>query len=358
MIQFARHMVKQGIEVDAIIKSHPLQVREFAKKDGVKRHIAPVIPIRRLMFLSYFLSALLIALFIRGAIAVCREPFTGLIGVAVKLLTGRKSVIYVVDSSTELKVERGTWGSRWLVKFGRLLEKLAISTSDLIIALDYSLMPYLRAMGARRIVVVPYGANREVFKRGDPMKVLKKLGLDGKRIVVYAGGMEPYHGAQYLAKAAPIIKRKIPDAIVLFLGNGPLRNLMEKEVGDAGIFLGTVPYEELPDYFAAAEVAVAPPAPNSPYVTVLTTKIFDYIAAGKPVVATNVGGIKRAFSDAAIIVKPRDHVQLAEAIIQLLKDEQLRSKLEQNAIRLAEVTFNWEKLTKKFIAALKEIHST
>ncbi|MCS7136181.1 MAG: glycosyltransferase family 4 protein [Nitrososphaerota archaeon] len=358
MIQFARHMVKQGVEVHAIIRSHPLQMREFSKKDGVKRHIAPVIPIKKLMFLSYFLSAFLIALPIRGAITVCREPFTGLIGAVIKLITRRKSVIYVVDSSTELKLERGAWRSRWLVKFGRLIERLAISTSDLVIALDHSLIPYLKLMGARRITVVSYGANRELFKKGDPKKVLKKLGLDGKRIVVYAGSMESYHGAQYLAKAAPIIKRNVPDSVVLFLGNGPLRRFIEKEAGDAGIFLGTVPYEELPDYFAAAEVAVAPPAPNSPYVSVLTTKIFDYIAAGKAIVATDVGGIKRAFGDAAIIVKPRDHVQLAEAIIQLLKDEQLRLRLERNAIRLAEKVFNWEKLTKKFVAALKEMHST
>ncbi|MEM0457269.1 MAG: glycosyltransferase family 4 protein [Nitrososphaerota archaeon] len=357
MIQFARRMVKQGIEVHAIIRSYPLQMREFSKKDGVKRHIAPVVPIRRLMFLSYFLSAFLIALSIRGAITICREPFTGLIGAAVKLLTGRKSVIYVVDSSTELKLERGAWRSRWLVKLGRLLEKLAISASDLIIALDSSLTPYLKTMGARRIAVVPYGANREIFKNGDPVKVLKKLGLDGKKVVVYAGSMESYHGAQYLAKAAPIIKRNVPEAVVLFLGNGPLRRLMEKEAGDAGIFLGTVPYEELRDYLAVAKVAVAPPAPNSPYVSVLTTKIFDYIAAGKPVVATDVGGIKRAFGDAAIIVKPRDHVGLAEAIIRLLKDEELRSRLEQNAIKLAEEAYNWEELTKKFVAALKEIHS-
>lgn len=356
MIQFARHMVKQGIEVHAIIRSHPLQVREFSKKDGVKRHIAPVMPIRRLMFPSYFLSAFLIALTIRSTITVCREPFTGLIGVMVKLLTGRKSVIYIVDSSTELKLERGAWKSRWLVKLGRLLEKLAISASDLIIALDSSLIPYLRAVGARRIAVVPYGANREMFKKGDPTKVLKKLNLEGKKIVVYAGSMESYHGAQYLAKAAPTIKQNVPDAVILFLGNGPLRAFMEKEAGDAGIFLGTVPYEELPDYFAAAKVAVAPPAPNSLYVSVLTTKIFDYIAAGKPVVATDVGGIKRAFGNAAIIVKPRDHVQLAEAIIRLLKDEELRTKLERNAIKLAEEVYNWEELTKRFIAALEEIH--
>ncbi len=357
MIQFARYMVKQGIEVHAIIRSYPLQLREFSKRDGVKRHIAPVIPIRRVMFLSYFLSAFFIALSLRGAIIICREPLTGIIGAIVKLFTGRKSVIYVVDSSTELKVERGVWRSCWLVKFGRLLEKLAISNSDLVIALDHSLIPYLRTMHAKRIAVVPYGANRDIFKNGDPTKILKRLSLQGKRIVVYAGSMEPYHGAQYLAKAAPIIKQNVPDAVVLFLGNGPLRRLMEKEAGDAGIFLGTVPYEELPDYFAAAEIAVVPPAPNSPYVSVLTTKIFDYIAAGKPIVATDVGGIKRAFGDAAIIVKPRDHVQLAEAIIQLLKDEQLRSRLQRNAIRLAEEVFNWERLTKDFITALKEIDS-
>lgn len=356
MVQFARRIAKMGSEVHAIIRSYPLQRREFSKgKDGVIRHIAPTLPIRRLMFPSYFLSALILGLAIRCDIVICREPITGLIGLAIKLLTGRKLAIYVVDSSTDLKVERGTWRSKILIKLGRFLERIAISNSDLLIALDHTLVPYLKRMGGRRISVIPYGANVEIFTKGDAGRALKKLGLEGKRLVVYAGSMEAYHGAHYLALAAPIIKKHIENALVIFLGDGPLRRYMEKVAGDSAIFLGTIPYEDLPDIFAASEVAVAPPSPRSPYVSVLTTKIFDYIAAGKAIVATDIGGIGRAFSGAVLLVKPGDHLALAEAIIKVLKDADLRKRLEEGAKRLAEEKFNWDKLSKELVEELLKI---
>lgn len=271
------------------------------------------------------------------------------------MVIGRRNVVYVVDSSVDLKVERGVWRSSLMIRLGRLLETLALRNSDLAIALDYSLIPFIRSHGARRIAVIPYGANTELFSNVDSKSAKRELHLNGQRVVMYVGNMEPYHGAQYLAEAVPLIRKAVSNAVVVFIGGGKLLNEVMKKAGDGAIFTGEIEYKDLPMHFAAADVAVVPPAPSSPYVSVLTTKIFDYIAAGKAVVATDVGGIRRAFSGACLTVKPRDPEQLAEAIVKVLRNDELRISLENGARTLAETKYNWESIVDLFMRALSDI---
>jgi len=173
------------------------------------------------------------------------------------------------------------------------------------------------------------------------------------KVVTYAGGMEPHHGAQYLARAAPIIAGNCADAKVMFVGDGPLRPDMERAAGKAGIFVGQVPYSNVPDYLAASDVLVIPAAPRSRYVSVITTKVFDYLSSGRAIVATDVGGIRDAIGEACLIVPPEDPRGLAEAVTVLLSDENLRAELRAKARRLAEERFDWNILTGELVSALK-----
>jgi glycosyltransferase involved in cell wall biosynthesis len=93
------------------------------------------------------------------------------------------------------------------------------------------------------------------------------------------------------------------------------------------IFPGYVPYEQVPSYCAVMDICVAPyhrsTGDSSP------VKIFDYLACGKPVVATDVGETSRFFtdSDAVVIVPPEDPAALAQGLISLLENEALRAEM-------------------------------
>lgn len=355
MLQFARRMAAQGVEVHAILPSFSVPLREVHCHDGIHRHIARVVPFPRLYYPSYVLSALLASLPLSRSACLAHEVYTGLIAALVKLLTRRKTAIYVVDAQTDLKIGRGMWKSKLLIGTGRMIELVSVRSADLLVALDSSLKPYLRGLGAGKITVVSYGANSEMFSKGDAKRVREKHGLTGMKVVTYAGGMEPHHGAQYLAVAAPIIAGNFADAKVMFVGDGPLRPDLERAAGKAGIFVGQVPYSAVPDYLAASDVLVIPAAPRSRYVSVITTKVFDYLSSGRAIVATDVGGIRDAVGEACLIVPPEDPRGLAEAVTVLLSDENLRAELGARARRLAEEKFDWNVLTDKLVTALKRL---
>jgi len=355
MLQFARRMAARRIEVHAILPSFSVPRREVHCHDGIHRHIARVVPFPRLYYPSYVLSALLACLPLSRSIYLAHEVYTGLIAALAKLLTRRKTAIYVVDAQTDLKIGRGMWKSKLLIRTGRVIELVSVRSANLLIALDSSLNPYLRALGAGKSIVVSYGGNLEMFSKGDAKRIREKHGLTGMKVVTYAGGMEPHHGAQYLAMAAPIIAGNCADARVIFVGDGPLRQDLERTAGKAGIFAGQVPYSDVPDYLAASDVLVIPAAPRSRYVSVITTKVFDYLSSGRAIVATDVGGIRDAVGEACLIVPPEDPRGLAEAVTVLLSDENLRAELGAKARRLAEERFDWNVLTDKLVTALKRL---
>lgn len=355
MLEFARRMAIRGIQVHAILPSFSVPWREVHCGDGIRRHIARVVPFPRLYYPSYVLSALVASLPLSGSAYLAHEVYTGLIAALVKLLTRRKTAIYAVDAQTDLKIGRGMWKSKLLIRIGRMIELISVRSADLLIALDSSLEPYLRALGAGKIIVVSYGASLEMFSRGDAKRIREKHGLTGMKVVTYAGGMEPHHGAQYLARAAPIIAENSPNAKVMFVGDGPLRPDMERDAGKAAIFAGQVPYSDVPDYLAASDVLVIPAAPRSRYVSVITTKVFDYLSSGRAIVATDVGGIRDAVREACLIVPPEDPRRLAEAVTVLLSDENLRAELGARARKLAEERFDWNVMTRKLVSALKRL---
>jgi len=355
MLQFARRMRVKGIEVHAILPSFSVPRREVRLDDAVRRHIARVVPLPRLYYPSYVLSALVVGLPLSRSTYLAHEVYTGLIAALLKLLTRRKTAIYVVDAQTDLKVGRGMWKSRLLIRIGRMIEFISVRNADLLIALDSSLKPYLRKLGAGRIAVVSYGANLQMFAAGKAEHIREKHHLKGVRVVTYAGGMEPHHGAQYLARAAPIISEKCPGTKVMFVGDGPLRPRLERIAGTAAIFVGQVPYSDVPDYLAASDVLVIPAAPQSRYVSVITTKVFDYLASGRAIVATEVGGIREAVGDACLIVPPGDPSSLAEAVTVLLNDKNLRVELGARGRRLAKEKFDWNVLTDELVNALKDL---
>jgi len=353
MLEFARRMRIRGVEVHAILPSFSSPRREVHSDDGIRRHVARVVPLPRFCYPSYVLSALVAGLPLSRSAYLAHEVYTGLIAALLKLLTGRKTAIYVVDAQTDLKIGRGMWKRGLLIRIGRLIEFLSVRNADLLIALDSSLRPYLRELGAGSIVVVSYGSNLEMFSAGNAERIRERHRLRGMKVVTYTGGMEPHHGAQYLGKAAPMIAEKCPGTKVMFVGDGPLRPEIERTAGTAGIFVGWVPYSDVPDYLAASDVLVIPAAPQSRYVSVITTKVFDYLASGRAVVATDVGGIREAVGEACLIVPPGDPSSLAEAVTVLLNDKNLRVELGARGRRLAKEKFDWNLLTDELISALK-----
>lgn len=176
--------------------------------------------------------------------------------------------------------------------------------------------------------------------------VIRRYGID-KPIVLYLGQL---HGGQYVElfiKAASIFIREYgKDAIFMIVGDGYMAEELKKKafglgLGESIIFAGSVAHEAVPSYIAAASVCVACFEDNDVTRCKSPLKIVEYLASGKAIVASRVGEVENMIADAGILVPPGDCESLAEGINRLLKDAELRKRLQEAARKRAEQEYNW-----------------
>jgi len=197
-----------------------------------------------------------------------------------------------------------------------------------------------------RIFEAHVGADLERFHpTNDGSRVLREHDLDGK-IVLYLGQL---HGAQYcelFLQAAQAILHRRNDVTFLVVGSGDrfgeLHRLAE-ELGVAHnvVFTGAVAHERVPEYVAAADVAVACFEDTLQTRSKSPLKIVEYLAAGKAIVATRMGEAEKMIEGCGIAVPPGEIEALTDAVCEFLDNEELRRRMGRLARRRAEVKYNW-----------------
>ncbi len=197
--------------------------------------------------------------------------------------------------------------------------------------------------------VIPGGVDLKKFNPDlNTEDIDNKFGLKGKRIVLFAGKLTAYKGVRYLIKAA----RKIKNADVVILGEGPERGALEQRAKDYGLtnvhFIGHLGTSNiLNKFYKRASVFVAPSIWDEP----LGLVILEAMASKTPVVVTRKGGIPLAVKDGVngYFVRPRNASEIAEKVNLLLGDEEKRKKMAENARRIVEEKFSWEMIAHRFI---------
>jgi spore coat protein SA len=148
----------------------------------------------------------------------------------------------------------------------------------------------------------------------------RRLGLDGKRVVLYVGKLSPGKGSADLAAAARRVAPEIPDALFVFVGEGDLRV-------DAPFIrcLGPLDHREVQALYPLADVVVVPSVIPDAFSRV----ILEAMAAGCPVIATRVGGTPELVVDGktGLLVERNDPEGLAAALGTVLRDDALRDAL-------------------------------
>lgn len=203
-----------------------------------------------------------------------------------------------------------------------------------------------------KIVVIPNGANIDLFKPMAAIKAREKLGLNqNNNYICFVGSFRQWQGVEYLVQSAPFILKEIPNTKFLIIGDGMMKeeliNLAEETgVSDKFIFTGVVPYKEVPKYINASDVCAVPKTPLKSGYSPL--KLYEYMACGKPVVASNLPGFEiLEQNNAGILVEPENPEELAKAIVRLLTNEELREQMGENGRRYVVENQSWEIMAKK-----------
>lgn len=234
--------------------------------------------------------------------------------------------------------------------YNATIGRVILNCASKIIVLTPEASSYFSNLGVEkeRIQVIPNGIDYGKFVTPLPSTDFReKYNVEGKT-VLFVGLLQQRKGVQYLLKAAPQILRELPDTSFFIVGEGEFkRNLIEMSnslgIKDRVRFTGFLPDKQLLEAYALADVFVLPSAFEG-----LPTAILEAMASGKPVVATNVGGISSVVEDnvTGLLVNYRDTNKLAMTITTILKDESLAKRLGGNGRKLAS-HYDWGIISKK-----------
>jgi len=274
---------------------------------------------------------------------------------------------YVVEiNGLVIKELEMNGASKLGIKIARLTEKLNYKHAKKIVAVTKNLKEKIKELyhiPNERIVVIENGANTDLFKPMDRGKCIKELSLDeSHHYVCFVGNLAPWQGVEYLIEAAPLILKKVPNTKFLIIGDGMMKeklvSLAEKTgISDKVIFTGAVPYEEVPKYINASDVCVAPKKPLKSGYSPL--KLYEYMACGKPVVASIISGFEiLEQQNAGILAEPEKPEELAEIIIKLLKDKKMREEMGKNGRGYVVKNHSWRIVAKRVAEVCEEVVTT
>jgi glycosyltransferase involved in cell wall biosynthesis len=206
-----------------------------------------------------------------------------------------------------------------------------------------------RGVNPKRIFVIPHGAY-ELFKN----MYIDRNGENEGNCILFFGYITENKGVEYLIKAVPLISKEIPDVKVIIAGEGEFAKY-SKLIDDKTRFEihdTFVPNEMVPRLFRRAKVVVLPYTHHQGQSGVLNiARVF-----GKPVIVTSIGDLPNMVIDGknGLVVPPKDPKGLAEAIVKLLKNDELRRQMRENASKKAQ-ELSWDNIAKMHIKVYEEV---
>jgi L-malate glycosyltransferase len=245
------------------------------------------------------------------------------------------------------------------MKNNRLLKRLCpfIAHNSDIITVNSTFMKHqlesLVQDAGDKIRVIPMGIYPAMYQDLTILKASDRKSTN--RIILCVGRLIDLKGTIYLIEAMPGVLVTYPDATLLIIGDGPERDTLEKRARDLGIekivtFLGIINPIDLPPYYHSADVFVLPSINKDGKTEALGVVLLEAMASGCPVIGSNVGGIPDIITDGEngfLVPEQRPDI-LAEKIIRVFTDTELRNKFRKNGLVRVHDSFSWETISERF----------
>jgi glycosyltransferase involved in cell wall biosynthesis len=229
-----------------------------------------------------------------------------------------------------------------------------LSSANVIISPSEYYINESRFLGNYRekIVVIPNGIDPRNFDVPYTKEdCRKRLGLPlHSNIILFVGKITSYKGPDVLVRAMPEIIKNVPDTELVFVGSGELKGKLEELSNKLGIFenvkfTGFVDERLKPLYYKAADVFCLPSTLNT---EVFPIVLLEASASGLPMVTSDLNTFKCIIEEGynGLFTKRGDENNLADAIIYLLENEEVRNKMGKNARKKVE-DYSWEKIAEE-----------
>ncbi|MBN1828342.1 MAG: glycosyltransferase family 4 protein [Deltaproteobacteria bacterium] len=280
----------------------------------------------------------------------------------------RKAVLYTVaDIYPEVGVNLGIFRNKFLIRAVGWLENYCLKRADKVRILSRSFESILANKGVSpsKLALIYDWVDIESVR---PLPKMNRFaienGLDNRFVVLYAGNIGPVQGLASILEAASLINND-SEVRFVFVGDGAARNTLMERTTQIGLdnvrFIPYQPRERMAEVFAAADISLVSLRKGASF-GALPSKIYQILASGRPVIASVDEEsdmwdlIKRA--EAGFCVPPEDPSKLAEAILTLKRDKDLRERLGRNGRIWAEKHHSVRAAAEKFETLLLEVISS
>lgn len=284
----------------------------------------------------------------------------GAIGLVLASLLG---VPHLYDMHSSLPQQISNFGhgnKRWLARAFGVLERLMVRRSKVVIVICPQLAEVVREVDrqARPILIenAPGSGDQPVEGSGAAVRASLGIAADAP-VVLYTGTFEHYQGLDLLFSAMAIALKDVPAAKLVLAGGQPPQieaaraEAAKAGLGDAVIFAGQRPAEEIPAYLDAATALVSPRSTG----TNTPLKIYQYLRSGRPIVATRLLTHTQVLDDSTAILTPATPEGYAQGIVAAIVDRERASRVARQAKALAETKYSYEAYLDRTRAAVDRL---
>lgn len=269
---------------------------------------------------------------------------------------------FVLEVNAPLLLEQQNYRQLVLSEVAEQIEAEVFGGADLIYAVSEEVRAYCIAKGAApsRTVVLENGVDLERF---NPSGTRAELPFaPGLPVIGFSGSLKPWHGLEDLATAFHTLHKRGIACGLLLAGDGPMRGWIEGFAKGAGLedsihCAGWIRHEDMPNYVRAMSVATAPyPKLQNFYFSPL--KLFEYMACGRAVVASDIGQIAHVIADRrnGRLTEPGNPDALANVLEELVTDDQYRQALGVAAF-FSMQGHSWLDCAKRVVADIRALQT-
>lgn len=250
---------------------------------------------------------------------------------------------------------------RWmrLVKLiGKRLERKTIRKSSKIVTISNCMKRILLTYGAKsdNIEVVCDGVDSKIFKRTDEKELREKFGKNFENIAIFQGVIDPQDDPQIILDAAGEVVKKYPRTMFWIIGDGTAlpelrQGVVKDKLAEYFYFSGWVRQEELARYISASDIGLVILPDILSARGRVTLKEFEYWACAIPVIAPRLPALEEVVEEGktGFFYQPGNFESLADKIMLLIENKDIRKKMGQRGMELVKEEFEWEKLAEHYV---------
>lgn len=315
-------------------------------------------------FFSFMVSSFFVGLGVKNVDLVWGTSppiFQAISALALTKLKRVPFLLEVRDLWPYFAVAVGVLTSWPLIRMSEWLERFLYRGADRVMVNSPGFISHVRCRGAKRVELIPNGSDSGMFAPDMDGADFRRLhGLEGKFVLLYAGAHGLSNDLDVVLDAAEQLRDR-PEIQIVLLGDGKEKPRLQARAAGMGLenvtFLDSVSKSEVPSALAAADACIAILKPIEAYKTTYPNKVFDYMAAGRPIVLAIDGVIREAVeaAECGIFTQPGDPSALAEAIQTLASDKEKARQMGQKGRAYLEEHFNRAVISEKLVRLLEEM---